>query len=189
MRVGIVLGAAGRGRGQLVHEAAVVGLLEGVDEHLPVAVHVGLERVHALHGVERKVLDLLAETAQVQGQRRGGRIDGHENEAGEGLAAQRRQAQLAAVQIEEHLLVGHEHALPGRVVGPAVKAARETLGIAAALGHLVAAVAAHVVKGPHLAVVTAHQDDRGPQDGNVLDHVRRPDSGCPRRDPGSARPF
>ena len=60
---------------------------------------------------------------------------------------------------------------PNDYLVKAVKAAGKALGVALAFGHLVAAVPAHVVKGPHHAVFTARHDDRRTQDGDVLDQV------------------
>ena len=157
--------AVGLGGGAHVHRGNVVGLVEVVQHHLPVA-----GQPHAVgHGAPPSVdvaqLPLVPDRPQVFLEAHALRVHVHPDEAGEGLAAQLRQPHLAAgIALREVVLVGGEVERAVGQVGPTVVLADEALDAAlVVLDERVAAMLADVVERLHPAVLLAdHQDLLGP---------------------------
>ena len=153
--------AVGLGGGAHVHRGHVVGLVEVVEHHLPVA-----GQPHAVgHGAPPRVdvaqLPFVPDRPQVLLQAHALRVHVDPDEAGEGLAAQLSQAHLAArVAFREIVLVGRKVEFAVGQVGPTVVLADEALDAAlVVLNERVAAMLADVVERLHPAVLLADHED------------------------------
>ena len=108
-----------------------------------------------------QVLEVLRDRAERLEQRRRLRVFVDEHEVAELLAAHFVEAEARRVHAREVTLLAHRREPAGEVVGPAVVAAEEALGLALfLLDQRRATVPAGVVVGADAALFVAHDDDR-----------------------------
>ncbi len=156
----------------LVQDRRVVELDERVDEQLPVAADLGAVGVGLGHLAERVALDALGQWTQVVDQWRRVVVEVDEDEAFPHLAADRRQAVAALVEVEELVLLLDEREVAVQAVPPGVVLAGELpagsggLLVGKVVPHqLVSAVPADVVVRLDRAVLGLDDDHRGTGSG------------------------
>src|SRR5690242_10713247 len=143
-----------------MHVGNVVPFEIVVDVHLPVSVHVVIDAPHERQLVDAGGRDPLADPREIRLERLG--PPGQRHEYQPPPLRERYRGEAVVTLVEQLHLVEVRHAAqhPVESVGPAVILADQHVGVAVLHGERSAAVAAHVVKRPQLAVLPAHDDDR-----------------------------
>ena len=168
-------------RGGLLHvqNRCVVELDEGVDEQLPVRLHLRLGPVHLGHLTERVTGQTLTERVERLGERLGRLVvEVDEDEAFPHVTGHRDQTEVLLVEVEELRLLLHEVQAAVEVIAPGVVLARELATRARGLllrvvvpHQLVAPVAAHVVERTDRAVTVLDDDDAALRPSELLGEV------------------
>ncbi|MNN15349.1 hypothetical protein D3C81_1284510 [compost metagenome] len=171
---GVLVGVVDVGAQLRVQGNDVIGLVEVVLNHLPVAVHFTGEVHHSHHLVHLVGFELVGHHAQRVTQGGCLRIHVEPHQATEGFAAQLLEMQLAdRIALREILgILGNQQAAV-QAVAPAVVVADQALHLGLlALDHAIAAVLTNVVEGADVTVVVAQDEDRLATDLNG-DHAAR----------------
>ena len=140
----------------------MIGLVEVVEHHLPVAGQVDGAGLVAPPGLQVVAAPLVPDGTEEGLQAHALGVHVHPDEAGEGFAGQLRQPHLAAgVALREVLPIRHEVEFPIGHEGPTVVLADKPPNTPlVAIHQRIAAMLADVVEGLHAAVLLPHHEDR-----------------------------